>query len=196
MSEPSTSARYASSGSASRPPNSSNKTARKPTSRTPAATACRSSANSVITLEINARFSRVHSRTSSTKVILRQPHDQSEAARTHYWIALLDCLRMDLLYESSGANTRASKERPRSNEPDATARSGFHPRMLTLILPIPNRKERPSGVRSQVNAGPSRRRRNVFCCRSLQTQRRTPLSEAFRTRARVTDRSAIMGVNG
>jgi len=48
-------------GSASRPPNSSNITGRRPAARTPAATAFRSSGNSDITLEMKARFSRAHS---------------------------------------------------------------------------------------------------------------------------------------
>ena len=74
-------------------PNSSNITARSPTLRTPAATACRSSANSAITLEIKARLSRAQSRTLSAE------GNSAAAARSiSSGLDSMDCLGIDVLY--------------------------------------------------------------------------------------------------
>src|ERR1700680_3481732 len=78
-------------------------TARNPTPRRLAATACRSAASSVITLEINARFSRAHSLTPSAE------GNSAAAARSiRSGSDLMECLGINVLYESRAGVHRSA----------------------------------------------------------------------------------------
>src|SRR5438874_4678644 len=99
MSDVSTSPRYASSGSASRPPNSSNMIGAAPMARIASAAACRSAGSSVITLEMNARLPCAHSRTASAdgisaaaarSMISGSPEDASRLAIGTFYGELLE----------------------------------------------------------------------------------------------------------